>query len=83
MGSTLQPNFQLLYNDARLVALFEALDELHGAVSEGELQKITTLSNAEMIAWLHDLIYTAQETIEEIKTQADAPVELRLVRKTS
>lgn len=40
MGSTLQPNFQLLYNDARLAALFEALDELHGAVSEGELQKL-------------------------------------------
>lgn len=80
-----QPNLQLLYNDARLSALFDALDELHSAASDGNVHAVTTLSSAEMIAWLRDLMYTAQETIEEIEDRnADAAGEgLRLVRKTS
>lgn len=84
MGPTLQPNLQLLYNDARLSALFDALDELHSAASDGNLHAVTTLSNAEMIAWLRDLMYTAQEAIEEIQAQnVDAAEGLRLVRKLS
>lgn len=85
MGSTLQPNLQLLYNDARLSALFDALDELHSAASDGNLHDVTPLTNAEMIAWLRDVMYTAQETIEEIESNSDGWAEegLRLVRKTS
>ena len=85
MGSTLQPNLQLLYNNARLSSLFDALDELHSAASDGNLREVTPLTNAEMIAWLRDVMYTAQETIEEIESNSDGSAEegLRLVRKTS
>ncbi|MBK8022044.1 MAG: hypothetical protein IPK19_11610 [Chloroflexi bacterium] len=85
MSPTHQATLQLLYNDARLSALFDALDELHSAASDGNLGAVTTLSNADMIAWLRDLMYTAQETIEEIEDQnvSAAHEGLHLVRKTS
>jgi hypothetical protein len=72
MGQTHQSNLQLLYNDARLVALFQAVDELHTAASDGEIQALTTLSRDEMVGWLRDLVYTAEETIAEI--EKDNPV---------
>lgn len=61
------PNLQLLYNDARLIALFEALDELHTAASEGALPLFTPLPETEIVGWLQDLVFTAQETIAEIE----------------
>lgn len=67
MGPTLQPNLQLLYNDARLGTLLDALDELHTAASEGHLSEITTLKDAELMGWLYELVYTAQQTMEEIE----------------
>jgi len=67
MEPTLQPNLKLLYNDGRLGNLLDALDELHSAASEGALPEVTTLNDADLIGWLYELIYTAQETIHEIK----------------
>ncbi|MDZ4768431.1 MAG: hypothetical protein SGJ24_04820 [Chloroflexota bacterium] len=84
MSATTQPNLQLLYNDARLTTLFDALDELHSASADGNLRAVTPLSNTEMIAWLQDLVYIAQETIVEIREQnADSTQGIQLVRKTS
>jgi hypothetical protein len=85
MSPTHQPTLQLLYNDARLSALFDALDELHSAASDGNIHAVTSLSNAEMIAWLRDVMYTAQEAIEEIEDHSTGAADegLRLVRKTS
>jgi hypothetical protein len=84
MGPTLQPNLQLLYNTARLGDLFEALDELHSAASDGNVRAVTPLSNAELMSWLYEIIYTAQETMVEIESKnADAAVALTLVRKSS
>jgi hypothetical protein len=67
MTQILQPNFQLLYNEARLAALYQALDELHSAASEERLNTVTTLNKIELLGWLHDFVYTAQETIAEIE----------------
>ena len=77
-----QPNFQIIYNDMRLAGLFQSLDELHNAASEGSLQSVTPLSNAELLGWLQELIYTAEETIEEIRQQETKPAtpHLRLVK---
>ena len=84
MGPTLQPNLQLLYNTARLSDVLVALDELHSAASDGNVRAVTPLSNAELISWLYEVIYTAQETMNEIESKnADAAVELTLVRKLS
>jgi len=62
-----QPELKLLYNDARLVDLFEALDELHNAASEGRVAQATTLSKTELVGWLRELAYIAGETIYELE----------------
>lgn len=77
-----QPNFQIIYNDARLAGLFQSLDELHSAASEGRLQNVTPLTNAELIGWLQELMYVAEETIAEISEHETPPPipHLRLVK---
>lgn len=83
MGPTLQLNLQLLYNDGRLGNLLDTLDELHTAASEGRLRQITTVSDADLVGWLYELIYTAQETMAEIENhQEQHEPELTLVPKT-
>ncbi len=83
MAKILQPNIQLLYTEARLVALFQALDELHSAASEDRLNTLTTASKVELVGWLHELVYTAQETIAEIEGRggSEKPA-LSLVKKS-
>jgi hypothetical protein len=80
MAQIHQPNFQIIYNDMRLAGLFQSLDELHNAASEGSLQSVTPLSNAELMGWLQELIYTAEETLQEIRQQETKPSHLRLVK---
>jgi hypothetical protein len=81
---TPQPNLQLLYNEARLSHLLDALDELHSAASEGDIHSVTPLSNAELTGWLRDVIYTARETLAEIEANnTEREVGLSLVRKSS
>lgn len=82
MGQIHQPDFEIIYNDARLAGLSQYLDELHSAASDGQLQTITPLSNEELVGWLQEMIYTARETIAEIeqrKAQVATP-HLRLVK---
>jgi hypothetical protein len=82
MGQIHQPDFEIIYNDARLAGLSQYLDELHSAASDGQLQTVTPLSDAELVGWLQEMIYTAAETIEEIQ-QRPAPhaaSHLRLVK---
>jgi hypothetical protein len=74
MGTVLQLNLQLLYNDARLDSLLETLDEIHTAASDGNLPDVTTVGKAELVGWLYELMYTAQETIRELEqSSTDAP----------
>jgi hypothetical protein len=83
MGPTLQVNLQLLYNDGRLGTLLDMLDELHTAAAEGRLRQITTVSDAELMGWLYELIYTAQETMAEIESHHEQrEPELLLVPKS-
>ena len=65
--------------DAQLQNLYETLDALHTAASEGRLDTITALGNRELLAWLHDLIYTAEETVAEIEQHSTREPILRLV----
>jgi hypothetical protein len=83
MAKILQPQIQLLYTEARLVALFQALDELHSAASEDRLNTLTTVSKVELVGWLHELVYTAEETIAEIEGRggSEQPA-LSLVKKS-
>ena len=82
MAQIHQPNFQVIYNDARLAGLSQYLDELHSAASDGQLQNVTPLSHEELVGWLQELIYTAEETIAEInhqETKINLP-QLRIVK---
>jgi gluconate kinase len=82
MGIIHQPDFEIIYNDARLAGLSQYLDELHSAASEGQLQSVTPMTDEELVGWLQEMIYTASETLVEIeqhKTQYAAP-HLRLVK---
>jgi hypothetical protein len=81
MGPTTQFDFQLLYNDARLFTLVESLDELHNAASEGALDAVTPLSSAELRGWLLEVVYIAQQTIDEIEGHSADQPGLTLVRK--
>mgnify|MGYP000193043994 CR=1 FL=1 len=72
--------------DARLEGLLDALDEMHEAASAGDLLKRSHLSKADLVSWLREIIYTAEQTMVEIEDQGgeygETP-QLSLVRKSS
>jgi hypothetical protein len=78
-----QLNLQPLYTDARLAELLEALDELHTAASEGQLYNVISLNQREVLAWLREVVYTAEEAMLEIEqtTPAYDQLVLRVVEK--
>ena len=78
MGQTHKINHDFHLSDARLAAMFELFDDLHTAASEGDLEAITSLNNRELVGWLRELVYTAEETITEIEKSNVYPA-LRLV----
>jgi len=80
----MQNKRQVLHTDVMFAEMFEMLDELHTAASEGELHTMTSLNRRELVGWLRDLVYTAQETIAEIEQAGAHPMPesfLRLVEK--
>ncbi len=66
---------QALFSDARFESIFSAIDRLHDAASSGKLGEVTNLSADEVIGWLQDIAYTANETIRELKDSDDTPPE--------
>ncbi len=67
MLDTRLTNRDFLFTDAGLAMVFEAIDDLHDAVSEDQMDELTALDNRELVGWLRELVYTAQETIVEIE----------------
>lgn len=55
------------FDEVWFETVFLALDRLHDAVSEQSPANISTIAPAEMVGWLEDIIYTAQEAIVEIR----------------
>jgi hypothetical protein len=68
MGQTHQTNHDIRLSDARMAAMIEVFDDLHTAASEGQLEAMTNLNNRELVGWLRELMFTAQETISEIES---------------
>jgi len=85
LNNTQQTQLQLLPRDNRLDIAFETIDELHTAISEGNIETICDIQNrTELVKWLRDVIYTAQETIMELESDQDAPSSnLRVVSNDS
>ena len=59
---------QLFMDASAFEGLFQVMDQLHDAASAGILPDVTDLDPAEVIGWLRDLVYTANETIREIES---------------
>lgn len=59
---------QLFMDVSAFEGLFEVMDRLHDAASAGMLPDVTDLDPAEVIGWLQDLVFTANETIREIES---------------
>ena len=58
---------QALFTDIRFESIFNAVDRLHDAASSGKIAEVTSLSTDEVIGWLRDIAYTANETIRELE----------------
>ena len=67
---------QALFTDIRFESIFNAVDRLHDAASSGKLAEVTNLSTDEVIGWLRDIAYTANETIRELEdsTSSEGPL---------
>lgn len=67
-----QTQIQLLPRANRLDVAYEAIDELHSAICDGSMENLNDFqSRAELLNWLRDVIYTAQETIAELESTDD------------
>ncbi len=57
----------LQFSDEWFEAVFQSLDRLHDVASAGRLDKDSPVTPADMMGWLEDIVYTAQQTIAEIE----------------
>ena len=62
-------SIQKLGLDTRLEALFDVLDALHSAASENRLDEACEIDRNQLVGLLQDIVYTAQQTLEEIEQQ--------------
>ena len=65
-----QTQIQLLPRTNRIDVAYETIDDLHSAICEGgSVDNLSDFqSRAELLNWLRDVIYTAQETITELES---------------
>ncbi|HLA45116.1 MAG TPA: hypothetical protein VJZ27_16845 [Aggregatilineales bacterium] len=60
------------YTEANFEALLQIMDRLHDAAAIGDLKSVSPLDAREMIGWLDDLVFTAEETIRELQSSIEA-----------
>jgi hypothetical protein len=70
-----QAQIQLLPRTNRIDVAYETIDDLHSAICEsGSVDNVSDFqSRAELLNWLRDVIYTAQETITELESNEEKP----------
>lgn len=57
------------HNNERLNDLLETLDDLHSATSDGDAHAFSGMTHTELMSYLREVIYTAQETMREAQQQ--------------
>lgn len=72
MRQTTEMNVTTMWNDRQLADLLDTLDRLHSAASEATLDSVTALDRRELVAVLREVVYTAQETLDEIDRQTES-----------
>ena len=60
-------NTRLVQDRAWFEGVYQALDRLHDDACADRLSSLSPLGPAEIVGWLEEFIYTAQETIFEIR----------------
>ncbi|MBI4789416.1 MAG: hypothetical protein HY782_20495 [Chloroflexi bacterium] len=60
------------YGEEGFEHLLARLDLLHDLASEGRLVEATPLRASDVVGWLEDIIFTAEETIREIDAHTPA-----------
>lgn len=63
------------YDDVWFERLFQVLDRLHDDACAGHLN--SGLAPEDVIGWLQDIIYTAQETIVEVRANRPSVTEAK------
>lgn len=61
--------FQAKISDVHLESVLNTLDRLHDASTENRLGSETTVDAAQVVGWLEDIIFTAQETLKELQDE--------------
>lgn len=56
--------------EVHLEALLDTLDRLHEAASTGSLSEVSPMTPEQMVGWLEDIVFTAQEAITELCREA-------------
>lgn len=58
--------------EAHFEALLQVMDRLHDAAAMGDLEKMTPMDARELIGWLDDIIFTAEEVARELQVTVRA-----------
>jgi hypothetical protein len=61
-----------LCTDAHFEVLLQIVDRLHDAAAAGRLETVTPMDAREVMGWLDDIIYTAEETMRELQATLEA-----------
>ncbi len=56
--------------ECHLETVLATLDRLHDATMADTLDAVSNLSAEDVVGWLEDIIYTAQETLKEMGMEA-------------
>ena len=83
MNEMPEENYTILNESPVLGELLEMLDTLHSAASDGELTSLTPQRKRELTALLREVVYTAQETIQEIEAQRVITPFLRILPRNT
>lgn len=68
----------VISNTRRFDVVYDLLDQMHTAASEGNLPTFAGAPETEVVNWLRELIYVAQETVSEIEQQRPTRCEPKL-----
>jgi hypothetical protein len=60
------------YTEAHFEALLQIVDRLHDAAAAGKLGEVSPMEAREVIGWLDDIIFTAEETLRELQATFNA-----------
>ena len=61
--------FQAKISDVHLESVLTTLDRLHDASAQQTVCTETNMEPAQLVGWLEDIIFTAQETLKELQAK--------------